>query len=104
MQVKDGESFTCFNPAGNFDPAQFRDPRTFDAQRKGNRHHTFVSGVHICLGAHLARRELRILLEEWFKRIPDFKPRPGSDTSVYPSLLGIRNLHIEWDAAEVRKA
>lgn len=102
VQVKAGESFTCFNPAGNFDPAQFANPRTFDAQRKGNRHHTFVSGVHICLGAHLARRELRILLEEWFKRIPEFRPKPGSDTSIYPSLLGIRNLHIVWDASKVK--
>ncbi len=102
VQVKAGESFTCFNPAGNFDEDQFANPRTFDAQRKGNRHHTFVSGVHICLGAHLARRELRVLLEEWFKRIPDFKPKAGTDTTVYPTLLGIRNLHIEWDASKVK--
>jgi cytochrome P450 len=102
VQVKKGDSFTCFNPAGNFDPAQFANPRTFDAARKGNRHHTFVSGVHICLGAHLARRELRILLEEWFKRIPQFGPKPGSDTTVYPTLLGIRNLHITWDASKVK--
>lgn len=104
VHVKKGDSFTCFNPAGNFDPAQFADPRTFNPERVGNRHHTFVSGVHICLGAHLARRELRVLLEEWFKRIPEFRVKPGSDTTLYPSLLGIRNLHIEWDASKVKKA
>lgn len=104
IQIKKGDAFTCFNPAGNFDPEQFADPRTFDPNRKANRHHTFVAGVHICLGAHLARRELRILLEEWFRRIPEFKVKADTDTSVYPTLLGIRNLHIEWDASKVRKA
>ncbi len=101
VQIKKGDSFTCFNPAGNFDPDQFPNPRAFDAGRVGNRHHTFIAGVHICLGAHLARRELRVLLEEWFKRIPEFRVKPGTDTTLYPSLLGIRNLHIEWDASKV---
>ncbi len=103
LQIRKGDPFTAFNQAGNFDPAQFDNPRTFDPARKGNRHHTFVAGVHICLGAHLARRELRVLLERWFARIPDFKVKAGTDTSLYPTLLGIRNLHIEWDASKVKK-
>jgi len=102
LQIRKGDSFTCFNPAGNFDAEQFPNPRIFDAGRIGNRHHTFIAGVHICLGAHLARRELRVLLEEWFRRIPEFRVKPGSDTTLYPSLLGIRNLHIEWDASKVK--
>ncbi|MEY2927789.1 MAG: hypothetical protein RL367_2266, partial [Pseudomonadota bacterium] len=61
------------NSACNFDPAQFTCPRDFDPTRKANRHFTFVAGVHLCLGAPLARRELRILLDEWFKRIPEFR-------------------------------
>jgi len=97
MQIRKGDSFTCLNPAGNFDPRRFKDPRKFDPTRKGNRHFTFVGGVHTCLGAHLARRELRLLLEEWFKRIPEFRIKPGTSTVVYPGLLSIRNLHLEWD-------
>lgn len=97
VQVRKGDSFQCLNPAGNFDPAQFEDPRTFNPERKANRHFTFVGGVHICLGAHLARRELRVLLEEWFNRIPEFRPKPGSDTTVFPGLLSIRNLPLVWD-------
>jgi cytochrome P450 len=103
VQIRKGDPFTAFNQAGNFDPAQFANPRTFDPTRVGNRHHTFVAGVHICLGAHLARRELRVLLERWFARIPEFRVKPGTDTSLYPTLLGIRNLHIEWDASKVKK-
>uniref|UniRef100_UPI0036724CA6 cytochrome P450 n=1 Tax=Paenibacillus abyssi TaxID=1340531 RepID=UPI0036724CA6 len=78
-----GDSIQCLNPAANFDPARFADPRTFDPERRANRHFTFVGGVHICLGAHLARRELRLLLEEWFKRIPEFRVKPGADTTVF---------------------
>lgn len=98
MQIRKGDSFTCLNPAGNFDPSRFENPRQFDPTRKGNRHFTFVGGVHTCLGAHLARRELRLLLEEWFKRIPQpFRIKPGTSTVVYPGLLSIRNLWLEWD-------
>lgn len=96
VQIKKGDMFSCLNPAGNFDPARFENPREFDPTRKGNRHFTFIGGVHACLGAHLARRELRLLLEEWFKRIPEFRVKPGADTSVFPGLLSIRNLPLVW--------
>lgn len=99
VTIKAGDSIQCLNPSGNFDPAKFADPRTFDAARKANRHFTFVAGVHLCLGAPLARRELRILLEEWFKRIPEFRVKPGADTTVFPGLMSIRNLPLVWDAA-----
>lgn len=63
MEIKQGDPVICLNSSGNFDPARFPDPRTFDPARKGNRHFTFVGGIHTCLGAHLARRELRVLLD-----------------------------------------
>ncbi len=97
VTIKAGETVQCVNPAGNFDPTRFSDPRTFDPRREPNRHATFVLGVHLCLGAPLARRELRILLDEWFKRIPEFRIKPGADSTVYPGLLSIRNLPLAWD-------
>ena len=97
VTIKAGDSVQCLNPAGNFDPTRFDDPRTFDPARKANRHFTFVAGVHLCLGAPLARRELRLLLDEWFKRIPEFRVKPGADTTVFPGLLSIRNLPLVWD-------
>jgi cytochrome P450 len=95
--LKAGDQIQTLNCAGNFDPARFDDPRRFDATRKGNRHFTFTAGIHLCLGAPLARREIRILLEEWFARVPEFRIRPGADTTVYPGLLSIRNLPLVWD-------
>jgi cytochrome P450 len=97
MQIRAGDSFSCCNPAGNFDPTVFENPREFDPTRKPNRHFTFIAGVHLCLGAPLARRELRILLDEWFKRVPEFRVKPGADTTVFPGLMSIRNLPLVWD-------
>ncbi len=98
MQIKAGDSFTALNVAGNFDPTRFANPRKFDPTRKGNRHFTLVGGVHSCLGGHLARRELRMLLETWFRLIPgEFRVKPGTDSTVFPGLMSIRNLHLVWD-------
>ena len=97
VQIKAGERVQCFNPGANFDPDRFENPRTFDPTRTGNRHFTFVGGIHACLGAHLARRELRVLLNEWFDRVGEFRMKEGADTAVFPGLLSIRNLPIVWD-------
>ena len=101
--IKAGEQVQCLNAAGNFDPTRFSDPTRFDPARSPNRHFSFVGGVHICLGAALARRELRVLLEEWFARMPPFRVKPGTDTSAYPGLLSIRHLILQWDPAQVRE-
>ncbi|WP_447762547.1 cytochrome P450 [Sphingopyxis panaciterrae] len=101
VELKEGDWIACINSSGNFDEAQFACPRQFDPERKNNRHFTLIGGVHICLGAHLARRELRVLLKEWLTRVPPFTIKPGADTTVIPGLLSIRNLPIVWDAKAV---
>jgi len=55
--------------AANHDPAQFENPRKFDASRNPNRHLAFGAGAHQCLGLHLARLEMRILFETLLDRI-----------------------------------
>lgn len=97
--IKAGDWVSVFNTSGNFDETQFACPHQFDPERTANRHFTLAGGVHLCLGAHLARRELRVLLGEWFTRIPQpFSIKPGADTTVTPGLLSIRNLPIVWAA------
>ena len=99
VEIKAGDWVAGFNSSGNFDEAQFACPHQFDPARPANRHFTLAGGVHVCLGAHLARRELRVLLDEWFRRIPQpFRIKPGADTTVVPGLLSIRNLPLVWDA------
>jgi cytochrome P450 len=100
VRIKAGDWVSVFNTSGNFDEAQFACPHAFDPARQANRHFTLAGGVHLCLGAHLARRELRVLLDEWFRRIPrTFRVKEGADTTVVPGLLSIRNLPIVWDPA-----
>lgn len=96
VAMKQGDQVCCINSSGNFDEAQFSNPHDFNPERKANRHFTFVGGVHNCLGAHLARRELRSLLAEFLHRIPTFGVKDGADTTVVPGLLSIRNLPLVW--------
>ena len=59
-------------PAANRDPAQFDRAGEVVIDRQVNRHAAFGLGIHRCLGSHLARMELRVALEVWLERIPEF--------------------------------
>jgi cytochrome P450 len=59
-------------PAANRDPAQFDRANEVVIDRQVNRHAAFGLGIHRCVGSHLARMELRVALEVWLERIPEF--------------------------------
>jgi cytochrome P450 len=59
--------------AANHDPTVFEDPETLRLDRAHNRHFAFGAGPHRCLGAHLARLELRIMVEEVLRYLPDYR-------------------------------
>jgi cytochrome P450 len=59
-------------PAANRDPAQFDRAGDVVIDREVNRHAAFGLGIHRCVGSHLARMELRVALEVWLERIPEF--------------------------------
>jgi hypothetical protein len=68
-----GERVLLAFGAANRDPEVFEAPNEIRIDRTRNRHLTFGSGGHRCLGSNLARLELRITLEEWLRAIPDFR-------------------------------
>jgi cytochrome P450 len=81
--------------AANRDPKAFADPGELQVNRYPNRHLSFGFGIHTCPGAALARMELRVLLEELLRRIPDLSVPMvpeyqfgGGDYSFIPSLPG----------------
>ncbi|MBX6766269.1 MAG: cytochrome P450 [Actinomadura rubrobrunea] len=81
----------------NRDPRAFPDPQTVDFDRRPNRHIAFGAGPHRCLGSHLARLELRIALEEWHRRIPDYRIPDGAQPMEHASLvLGLDTLPLTW--------
>jgi cytochrome P450 len=83
--------------AANLDPDRFENPLTVDLQRQPNPHIVFASGAHRCLGSHLARLELRVALEQFHRRIPDYEIEPGTALQYLP--LGVRqvpHLPIVW--------
>lgn len=67
--IQPGDVVTFSNASANFDPHVFVDPRRFDLRRQPNQHMSFGRGHHFCLGANLARLEIRIMFEELIKRI-----------------------------------
>jgi cytochrome P450 len=74
------------------------DADRFDIDRPEKRHLTFSTGPHLCLGHILARAEMRILTEEWVKRIPSFRLRPGARHGFrIGTVHAIESLPIEWD-------
>src|SRR5690606_6879910 len=75
--VKAGSFVSVMIGAANVDPEEFPDGQVVRFDRDVNRHLAFGGGVHRCLGSHLARRELRVALEQWHRRIPDYELKPG---------------------------
>ncbi len=71
--VRSGDRVVLPFAAANRDPSVFDDPEQFQIDRRRNRHLTFGSGPHRCLGSTLARLELRITLEEWLRAMPHFR-------------------------------
>jgi cytochrome P450 len=80
-------------PAANRDPAQFDRPDEVVIDREVNRHAAFGLGIHRCLGSHLARMELRVALEVWLERIPEFSlAHPPAVTWAAGQIRGPREL------------
>ena len=68
-------------PAANRDPRQFPDADRVILDRELNRHVAFGAGIHRCAGSNLARMELRVSIEEWLARIPDFQLANGAEVT-----------------------
>jgi cytochrome P450 family 142 subfamily A polypeptide 1 len=100
-QIHAGDEILLMYASANRDEAMFDRPDVFDVTRAHNHHVAFGFGTHFCLGASLARIEIRIMFEELLRRIPNWRLVPGTE----PEILGATftraydAVHIEFDPA-----
>ncbi|MGI9592849.1 MAG: cytochrome P450 [Myxococcota bacterium] len=94
--VKEGESVALFYPSANRDEEVFEDPFVFRIDRNPNRHLGFGVGEHFCLGAHVARFELKIAYKYLLPRLEEIE-LAGEPERLYSSLVGgIKHLPIRY--------
>lgn len=96
-KFRDGEMVLSILSAGSRDARKFATPNLLDIDRKRVAHLTFSSGPHLCVGHVLGRAEIRILTEEWFKRVPAFSAKAGERHGFrIGTVMALENLPIEW--------
>jgi cytochrome P450 family 142 subfamily A polypeptide 1 len=84
-RIPAGDKLLLLYPSANRDAAVFEDPFTFDVRRTPNEHVAFGFGPHFCLGANLARLELRVLFEELLDRLPDLELAEPAEPPFRPA-------------------
>jgi cytochrome P450 len=106
MVVTDGELMGCpiFKGdmisvdlgAADTDPSYIKQADELLFDRSVNIHYAFSGGIHRCIGSYLARQELRIVLAEWHRRIPNYRQKPGHEAVWPPGLRSVENIYLEW--------
>jgi cytochrome P450 len=94
-QISPGDKVLVWEGSANRDAAVFGDADCFDIKRKPNPHLGFGQGVHYCLGASLARLELRVLFEELLSRFSSVEVVKPVDWTRSNRHTGIRHLVVE---------
>lgn len=105
VELKRGEMILLPTALHGLDEQENRDPLTVDLDRRGISHSTFGGGPHRCAGMHLARMEAIVTLEEWLKRIPEFRMREDS-TPLYHSgiVAAVDDVQLVWSPTKQRSA
>ncbi|MDV3124584.1 cytochrome P450 [Mycobacterium sp. 21AC1] len=93
--VKAGDMASFSLALAGRDESAYPDAREFDIDRGVTRHLSFGGGPHRCLGSHLARQEMAVVLEEWHKRIPDYE-LAGEAIEHGGQVFGVDSLNLRW--------
>jgi cytochrome P450 len=99
QKIAKGDWIMLCYPSGNRDEAVFDDPFTFNPDRTPNNQIAFGFGAHVCLGQHLARMEMRILMEEMLPRLKSLE-LAGEPARVESTFVGgLKRLPVRFEAA-----
>jgi cytochrome P450 len=97
VKFRKGDKITSILPAANYDPAAFENPKDVNFRRKRKPNLAFAGGVHSCMGAHLARLEMKICITEFLRRIPDFALESGTRIEYWPGgVVGPKSVPLVW--------
>jgi cytochrome P450 len=94
-----GEMATLLLGAADVDAAEFEDAADVRFDRSRNRHLAFGGGPHRCLGSHLARLELRVALEEFHRRIPEYRIADDVEVQFSPGIRQADRLPLTFPVA-----
>jgi len=105
-QIRAGQRVVLWNASANRDEEQFAHPDRFDVSRTPNEHVAFGYGEHFCLGAHLARLQMRVMFEEVLRRIPDLELAGPPERLRSNFVAGIKHMPVRFRprSAESRPA
>jgi cytochrome P450 len=96
VEFEAGDHATLLIGAADMDAEEFDDANIADFDRSANRHLAFGAGPHRCLGSHLARLELRLALEEWHRRIPEYAIADGAEIHYSGGIRQAEDLPLVW--------
>jgi cytochrome P450 family 142 subfamily A polypeptide 1 len=99
QRIREGDRLLLLYPSGNRDTSEFTEPDRLDVTRDPNRHVAFGGfGTHHCLGATLARLELRVLFEELLRRFPDIELATSDPLPIRPSnfIVGLEKMPVRF--------
>ena len=94
--IAKGTSVSVMIGSSNTDEAAWERADEVDFHRDTKGHIAFGGGNHRCLGAHLARMELRVALEEWLTAVPNFSVKEGIELKYSQGLRAVENLELVW--------
>jgi cytochrome P450 len=100
VSLKRGEMMVVPTLLHGLDMRENPDPMSVDFKRRSVSHSIFGGGIHTCAGAHLAKTEIRIMLEEWLTRIPEFKVADESEIQFVGGIVAsVKPFFLSWDVA-----
>jgi cytochrome P450 len=98
QRIAAGEKVVVYFASANRDPRAFADPDVFDVARSPNKHLSFGFGPHLCLGAHLARVQMRAVFAEVLGRFDSFEAAGNPVRLISNFQNGLKSLPIRWSA------
>jgi cytochrome P450 len=94
--MKKGDMVMLNYQTANRDPEQFEDPEQIKLDRNPKNHLAFGRSGHRCIGVHLARRELQLSLEEWQRRIPEYRLNTAEQLTAHGGQVSLLTLPLAW--------